>query len=169
MREKRLRWKAGQRASERRGRIRADLESKGIAPEFSEPVANHLVDIAPDFASAEYGAVLDGVAAAYGVHRRECGAADDVKEIRRLMLHFATIAGDADEIKYWSVASERRALHLLTMTMRNAGVGQAYAEGVARKMKLRLPLVDMPAKHILKINTAIYLHWKRKQKKESRV
>ena len=90
MREKRLRWKASQRASERRGRIRADLESKGIAPEFSEPVANQLVDIAPDFSSTEYDAVLDGVAAAYGVHRRECGVADDVKEIQRLMLNFAT-------------------------------------------------------------------------------
>ncbi len=90
MREKQPRRKAGQRASARRGRIRADLEGKGIAPEFSEPVADHLVDIAPDFSTAEYDAVLDGVAAAYGVHRRECGVSDDVKEIRRLMLNFAT-------------------------------------------------------------------------------
>ena len=90
MREKRRRWKAGLRESARRGRIQADLESKGIGPEFSEPMASQLVDIAPDFSSAEYGAVLDGVAAAYGVHRRECGAADDVKEIQRLMLNFAT-------------------------------------------------------------------------------
>ena len=89
MREKRLRRKAGRRESARRGRIRADLESKGIAPEFSEPVANHLADVAPDFSSSEYEPVLDGVAVAYGVLRQECSAGDDVKEIRRLMLNFA--------------------------------------------------------------------------------
>ena len=72
------------------GRIRADLESKGIAPEFSEPVADRLAKIASAFSSTEYNAVLDGVAAAYGVHRQEHSAANDVKEIQRLMLNFTT-------------------------------------------------------------------------------
>ena len=69
----------------RRSRIRADLESKGVAPEFSQPVADRLADIAPDFSSGEYEAVLDGVAAAYGVHQRDFDAAGDVNEIQRLM------------------------------------------------------------------------------------
>ncbi len=69
----------------RRSRIRADLESKGVAPEFSQPVADRLADIAPDFSSGEYEAVLDGVAAAYGVHQRDFDSASDVNEIQRLM------------------------------------------------------------------------------------
>jgi hypothetical protein len=81
------------RSVKRRRRIRADLESKGVAPEFSESVADRLATIAPDFSSEEYSAVLDGVAAAYGVHRRDCEAArdasGDVDEIQRLMRGFA--------------------------------------------------------------------------------
>ena len=68
-----------------RSRIRADLESKGVAPEFSQPVADRLAEIAPDFSSAEYEAVLDGVAAAYGVHQRDFDTPGDVNEIQRLM------------------------------------------------------------------------------------
>jgi hypothetical protein len=73
------------RNASRRSRIRADLESKGVAPEFSRPVADRLADIAPDFSSGEYAAVLDGVAAAYGVHQRDLDAAVDVNEIQHLM------------------------------------------------------------------------------------
>jgi hypothetical protein len=80
-------------AGRRRSRIRADLENKGVAPEFSESVADRLAMIAPDFSSEEYSAILDGVAAAYGVHRRDREAAldasSDVDEIQRLMLGFA--------------------------------------------------------------------------------
>ncbi len=72
-------------SARRRSRIRADLESKGVAPEFSQPVADRLADIAPDFSSGEYEAVLDGVAAAYGVHQRDFDTAGDVNEIQRLM------------------------------------------------------------------------------------
>jgi hypothetical protein len=69
----------------RRSWIRADLESKGVAPQFSQPVADRLADIAPDFSSGEYEAVLDGVAAAYGVHQRDFDTASDVNEIQRLL------------------------------------------------------------------------------------
>ncbi len=68
-----------------RSRIRTDLESKGVAPEFSQPVADRLAEIAPDFSSGEYEAVLDGVAAAYGVHQRDFDTPGDVNEIQRLM------------------------------------------------------------------------------------
>ena len=47
-------WCSG--AVKRRSRIRADLESKGVAPEFSESVADRLATIAPDFSSEEYSA-----------------------------------------------------------------------------------------------------------------
>jgi hypothetical protein len=72
-------------SARRRSRICADLESKGVAPEFSQPVADRLADIAPDFSSGEYEAVLDGVAAAYGVHQRDFDTVGDVIEIQRLM------------------------------------------------------------------------------------
>jgi hypothetical protein len=81
------------RAEKRHSRIRADLENKGVAPEFSQSVADRLATIAPDFSSEEYSAILDGVAAAYGVHRRDReavrDASSDVDEIQRLMLGFA--------------------------------------------------------------------------------
>ncbi len=81
----------------RRSRIRADLESKGVAPEFSQPVADRLADIAPDFSSGEYEAVLDGVAAAYGVHQRDFDTAGDVYEIQRLMDGFTGELRKLDE------------------------------------------------------------------------
>jgi hypothetical protein len=73
----------------RRRRIRVDLERKGVSPEFSEPVADRLAVIASDFTSTEYAAVLDGVAAAYGVHREDSEAAGDAAEILRLMQGFS--------------------------------------------------------------------------------
>jgi hypothetical protein len=68
-----------------RRRIRADLEGKGVATEFSQPVADRLAAIVRDRSPAEYEAILDGVAAAYGVHRRDFDVARDVKELQRLM------------------------------------------------------------------------------------
>jgi len=77
------------RGTGRRRRIRVDLERKGVSPEFSEPVADRLAVIAPDFSSTEYAAVLDGVAAAYGVHREDTEATGDAAEILRLMEGFS--------------------------------------------------------------------------------
>jgi len=77
------------RGTGRRRRIRVDLERKGVSPEFSEPVADRLAVIAPDFTSTEYAAVLDGVAAAYGVHREDTEATGDAAEILRLMEGFS--------------------------------------------------------------------------------
>jgi len=50
-------------------RVRSDLEDLGIDPDFSRPVAERLVAIAPDLSAPEYAAILDGVTAAYSVHR----------------------------------------------------------------------------------------------------
>lgn len=81
------------RMENRHSRIRADLERHGVAPEFSQPVADRLNRIASDLSPQEYAAVLTGVAAAYGVHRDDADAAgqssNDVEEIQRLMLGFA--------------------------------------------------------------------------------
>jgi hypothetical protein len=69
--------------------VRSDLEELGIDPEFSQPVAVRLVAIAPGLTAAEYAAILDGVTAAYSVHR-DCTGPSDVgakqgNELRRLM------------------------------------------------------------------------------------
>jgi len=70
-------------------RVRSDLEQRGIDPQFSQPVAERLVAIAPDLSVPEYAAILDGVTAAYSVHRefaqpRGVGAQHG-NEFRRLM------------------------------------------------------------------------------------
>lgn len=76
-----------------RRRIQADLENKGVAPEFSQSVANRISAIASTLAPEEYGAVLDGVALAYGVHREGRASqrqrAKEVAELARLVRGFA--------------------------------------------------------------------------------
>ena len=73
-------------------RIQADLESRGVAVEFSQPIAARLGDTRPALSSEQYAAVLDGVAAAYDVYRQDCvsleDSARDINEIRRLMQGF---------------------------------------------------------------------------------
>jgi hypothetical protein len=69
----------------------------GVAREFSYPVAERLAVIAPDFSSSEYAAVLDGVAAAYGVHREDSVAGDAAVEISRLVHGFACELRKLDE------------------------------------------------------------------------
>jgi len=69
--------------------VRLDLEDLGIDPEFSRPVAQRLVAIAPGLTAVEYAAILDGVTAAYSVHRdrtEPSGArVKHANELRRLM------------------------------------------------------------------------------------
>jgi len=69
--------------------VRSDLEDLGIDPEFSRPVAQRLVAIAPGLTDVEYAAILDGVTAAYSVHRDRTGSGDagikQGNELRRLM------------------------------------------------------------------------------------
>ncbi|MBN1671179.1 MAG: hypothetical protein JXR37_09115 [Kiritimatiellae bacterium] len=94
---------------------------------------------------------------------KQCNSAHDFEYI---MAHFERLAGAGT---YWqdraSVGEERRALWRLQQTMRNANVTWPYVEGVAKHMNLRLPIKDLPAKLILKLNSALYLHWQRQQKK----
>jgi len=70
-------------------RVRSDLEQRGIDPQFSQPVAERLVAIAPDLSVPEYAAILDGVTAAYSVHRDfaqpKGSAMQHGNEFRRLM------------------------------------------------------------------------------------
>jgi len=83
----------------RRAKIREDLECRGVAPEFSVPVSERLVDLAGDLAPESYAAVLDGVAAAYGVHHadRARAARSDSAEIHRLVHDFAVELKKLDE------------------------------------------------------------------------
>ena len=64
--------------------IRSDLESRGVAPELSLQAARRLSAIAPDLSPKEYGAVLDGVAAAYvDSDEAPTQSVGDVSEIQR--------------------------------------------------------------------------------------
>jgi hypothetical protein len=82
-------------------RVRSDLEDRGVDPEFSRPAAERLVAIAPDLSTLEYAAILDGVSAAYGVHREISGSSDarsrDGKELQRLMDGFTGELRKLDE------------------------------------------------------------------------
>jgi len=81
--------------------VRSDLEGRGIAPEFSEPVARRLAAIASGLSAAEYAAILDGVSAAYGAHCEMSGPNDahlrDGNELRRLIEGFAGEIRKLDE------------------------------------------------------------------------
>jgi hypothetical protein len=82
-------------------RVRSDLENRGIDPEFSRPVAQRLVAIAPDLSAPEYAAILDGVSAAYGVYREISGPNDvhfrPENELQRLMEGFTGELRKLDE------------------------------------------------------------------------
>jgi len=84
-----------------REQVRTDLESRGIDPEFSGPIARRLVEVLPDLSKPEYAAVLDGVSAAYGVYREVSGP-DDAQfrhenELYRLMEGFTGELRKLDE------------------------------------------------------------------------
>jgi len=89
----------------------------------------------------------------------------EAHEFDILCLHFAVLLNDQTEIDYWSRAVERRALWMLKETMKKADVGWPYVKGIARNMNFGdREIRDMPAKLILKLNSAVYLHMKRKEK-----
>jgi hypothetical protein len=98
----------------------------------------------------------------------------EMQLVDRLCLHFATLAGNSEQISYWAVADERRAMWRLGQTMERAGVDMAYVRGIARKMNL-LPqdgdrdIKDLPAEHILKVNAALYLYAGRQSRKREEV
>jgi hypothetical protein len=102
-----MREKFESRLSERQSpaadheRVLSDLEDRGVDPEFSRPVAERLVAIAPDLSTLEYAAILDGVSAAYGVHREISGSSDvrsrDGKELERLIDGFTGELRKLDE------------------------------------------------------------------------
>ncbi len=81
--------------------VRSDLEHRGIDPKFSRPVAERLVAIATDLSADEYAAILDGVSAAYGVHREVSGSHDAhfryANELQRLMDGFTGELRKLDE------------------------------------------------------------------------
>jgi hypothetical protein len=80
-------------------RIREDLEGRGVPAQFSDSVAARLVKIAGDLGDAEYEAVLEGVATAYGVYRDDetRSARVETREIHRLIQDFAVELKKLDE------------------------------------------------------------------------
>ncbi len=81
--------------------VRSDLEHRGIDPEFSRPVAERLIEVAADLSTDKYAAILDGVLAAYGVHREISGSHDAhfryANELQRLMDGFGGELRKLDE------------------------------------------------------------------------
>jgi hypothetical protein len=80
-------------------RLRADLESRGLSREISQPMATRLAPLLKSTSTRAYGAALDAAAAAVEVVRGGAGEpperaasapdrAGDVAEIQRLMLGF---------------------------------------------------------------------------------
>jgi hypothetical protein len=79
-------------------RVREDLEERGVAMAFSGPVAERLSTRVEGLTEAQYAALLDGVAAAYGVHRQEGRSAQPAPlEMQRLIQDFAVELKKLDE------------------------------------------------------------------------
>jgi len=78
-------------------RVREDLAQRGVGPAFSGPVADRLVTRVEGLTPAQYAALLDGVAAAYGVHRQEPRPAPAPVEMQRLIQDFAVELRKLDE------------------------------------------------------------------------
>ena len=102
MREKsELRLRAGRSPDVDPEQVRSDLEQRGVDPEFSRPVAERLVAIATNLSAREYAAIIDGVSAAYGVHREISGSHDPYfrygNELQRLMDGFTGELRKLDE------------------------------------------------------------------------
>jgi hypothetical protein len=78
--------------------LRADLARRGIAGAFSGPVAARLATRVEGLTEAQYRALLDGVAAAYGVHREEERVPQPAPaEMQRLIQDFAVELQKLDE------------------------------------------------------------------------
>jgi hypothetical protein len=74
-------------------RIRADLERRGLAPEFSRAFAERLAPLSQGLSAEAYAAALDAVALAWGDRDSGVGAqaprgAGELNELQRLMAGF---------------------------------------------------------------------------------
>lgn len=110
----------------------------------------------------------------FGLYTTKEVKSSEVALIDRLCLHFATLAGDAEQISYWAIADERRALWRLQQSMDRAGVDLDYARGIARRMHFlpedgSMDIKDLPAEHILKINSALFMYSGRKSRRNEEV
>jgi hypothetical protein len=80
----------------------------------------------------------------------------DSADFDALMLHFATLAQDADTIKYYAAAEERRHRHILRAVeadltfFRNEGFNDAYFEAIYKQAggATYRTLDDIPAQHL---------------------
>jgi hypothetical protein len=109
----------------------------------------------------------------FGIYTtKEIQSADQFGQI---CLHFATIAGDMAMISRFSADAERRAMWLLKQSMGKAAMDWPYLKGIARRMGFGVDawgpdaeaeLAQMPAELILKLNAAVYLYSKRREKND---
>jgi len=80
-------------ALQRRRRIAADLELRGVSAAVAEPLAERLAALCPKLDAEEYAAALSGAAAVFDVVREGFQSLEhssrDIDEIQRLMQGFA--------------------------------------------------------------------------------
>jgi len=93
--------------------------------------------------------------------------AHPVKDYDKIMLHFASIAGDEALIDYFSRASERRHLFLIRREIERGAVTEAYVRGIARKMGFREDLDSLPADHLWRVWNALLRHNKRHEQQQA--
>jgi hypothetical protein len=92
---------------------------------------------------------------------------EKVGEFEALMLHFAQIVGDDQEIAYWSAPVERRYRHLirekLVALTRATGTlhDWKYARGIMNAMHLAENFDDVPATQLLPVFQALDTHLRR--------
>ncbi len=92
----------GDDAATPKARICADLAERGVAPEFCDALSERLATQVTSFENSTYLPLLDGVAAAYGVHSETTEALAnrlrELGEIERLMSAFAGELSKLDEV-----------------------------------------------------------------------
>ncbi len=98
-------WAEDSRPREKRSaraRIQADLEQRGVSAEFCSALSSRLESQVTSFDSTSYANLLDGVAAAYGVHAETTEALAsrlrELSEIERLMSAFSGELSKLDEV-----------------------------------------------------------------------
>lgn len=113
----------------------------------------------------------------HAILAEECAGQSSLKAIdntgyARVMLRLAVEAGDEHAISYWSQSGERKALHRIDALLEELNrldgrnhYTRAYAEGIARTMKLARdrPLDELPAELLRKIEIAL---WRKKKRVE---
>ncbi len=99
--------------------------------------------------------------------KESTGAMDPIKDFDAMMLHWAQIAGDDAEIKYWSAAVERRMKRRVRIAMQQLAelegrvVTWDYVRAIQYQMNIPSDFEDCPAELLWKVYQALDTHVRR--------